>query len=161
MKDIIFSFSQAVEKTRIGEVLSLSFYRSIELELIDDLQLDLNKKISSQQVFRFISCDDKAKIPIGEPNYPISTGCRQRTGNIVPVNLNSNLTQVLDHDFSKASITPSIELDMMTPKKEIVAGGTEAFILFYTILFFPIKWMVSHGSFNDAINKLGGVCSKN
>ena len=142
VKDIIFSFSQAVEKTRIGEVLSLSFYRSIELELIDDLQLDLNKKISSQQVFRFISCDDKAKIPIGEPNYPISTGCRQRTGNIVPVNLNSNLTQVLDHDFSKASITPSIEVDMMTPKKRDSSwwDGSLHFVLHDSIFFPSSGW---------------------
>ena len=79
--------------------------------------MDTNSKVSIRQVYCFISCDDKAKIPIGEPNYPISTGARQRQGNIIPVNLIDRETRVLDHDFSKASFTPSVELDMNTPEK--------------------------------------------
>ena len=117
MKDILFSFSKTVNKTRSTEILCLPYYQSVENELIADLNLDTNSKITVRQVYRFIACNDKAKIPIGELNYPISTSACQRQGNLITENLIDRENRVLDHDFSKALFMPSVELDTTTPKK--------------------------------------------
>lgn len=57
-------------------------------------------------------CDDKAKVSIGEPKAPVSTGVRGRA-TIVPVN--STLC-ALDHDMTKASLTPSVYLKCDIPE---------------------------------------------
>ena len=80
VKDILFSFSKKISTTQMSEVLSLPFYRSVEQELIADLDIDINKRLNIFQAYRYISYDDKAKIPIGEPFYPISTGAHQKIG---------------------------------------------------------------------------------
>ena len=49
---------------------------------------------------------------IGNPFRPISTGCRQMIGIIVSENQELQSAQVLDHDFSIASLMPSFELDV-------------------------------------------------
>ena len=158
VKDVLFTFSRTVEKTRLDEFFSLQFYRDVEHELRNELQLDSNKKICIRQVYRFISCDDKAKIPIGEPNYPISTGSRQRA-NIVPANSNSNLTQVLDHDFSKASITPSIELDMFTPTKRDSSwwDGSLHFVLHDSVFYPSNGWFHAVNMIMRLLNE--GACA--
>ena len=115
VKDLVFELSQELSKSRSSEVTCLSFYGGVEEELLS--VIDSNARLNVRQCFRYISCDDKAKIPIGEPFHPISTGCRQRIGNIVPANQELQATQVLDHDFSKASLTPSVELDINIPDR--------------------------------------------
>lgn len=57
-------------------------------------------------------CDDKAKVSIGEPKAPVSTGVRGKA-TIVPVN--STLC-ALDHDMTKASLTPSVYLKCDIPE---------------------------------------------
>lgn len=55
--------------------------------------------------------DDKAKIPIGSPNAPISTGVRGKK-TLTPSS--TNLT-ALDHDMHKCSLTPSVYLQNLIP----------------------------------------------
>ena len=57
-------------------------------------------------------CDDKAKVPIGEPGHVISTGVRGKKS-IAPT---STTYAALDHDMqSKGSITPSVTLKCRVP----------------------------------------------
>ena len=46
----------------------------------------------------FLCCNDKAKVPVGEPNAPVSTGVRGKMI-IAPV---STTRGALDHDMTKA-----------------------------------------------------------
>ena len=67
------------------------------------------------------SCDDKAKVKLGEPNCPVSTGVRGRQS-IAP----KDATLVaLDHDMVKATLTPSVILQIT--KKEI-PSVTDSFV---------------------------------
>ena len=52
----------------------------------------------------FISLDDKHKIKIGEPGYPVAAAERGRR---VPVREDEYFT-VGDHDFTKFSLVPSV-----------------------------------------------------
>ena len=61
----------------------------------------------------FLCCDDKAKVPFGEPGSSVSTGVRGKTS-IVP---SSTTLVALDHDMTKASLTPSVVLDCKIPEK--------------------------------------------
>lgn len=63
---------------------------------------------SSSAVF---FCDDKAKVPVGEPAAPVSTGVRGRMS-IAPT---STTLGALDHDMHKASLTPSVVLECDVP----------------------------------------------
>eukprot|EP00117_Sycon_ciliatum_P050684 scpid23387/ scgid35748/ len=55
----------------------------------------------------FVCLDDKAKIPIGEPDAPMSTGVRNRHG----IAAGGATLAALDHDqASKGSLTPSVVL---------------------------------------------------
>lgn len=56
-------------------------------------------------------CDDKAKVSIGEPGSPVSTGVRGKK-TIVP---SSSTLVSLDHDMTKASLTPSVILHCKIP----------------------------------------------
>lgn len=56
-------------------------------------------------------CDDKAKVSIGEPKALMSTGVREKA-TIVPVNI---ILCALDHDMTKASLTPSLYLKCDIP----------------------------------------------
>ena len=56
-------------------------------------------------------CDDKAKVHVGEPTAPVSTGVRGRTS-IVPL---STTLEALDHDLHKSSLTPNIVLKCDIP----------------------------------------------
>ena len=69
----------------------------------------------------FLCCDDKAKVPVGEPNAPVSTGVRGKM-TIAPV---STTLGALDHDMTKASLTPSVVLRCEIPEssaKSFVRG---------------------------------------
>ena len=57
-------------------------------------------------------CDDKAKVPVGEPAVPVSTGVRGRMS-IVPT---ATTLGALDHDMHKASLTPSVVLECRVPE---------------------------------------------
>lgn len=56
-------------------------------------------------------CDDKAKVPVGNPGSPESTGVRGRQS-IVPV---TTERVALDHDMTSASLTPSVVLHCSFP----------------------------------------------
>ncbi|XP_052286545.1 uncharacterized protein LOC127882125 isoform X2 [Dreissena polymorpha] len=56
-------------------------------------------------------CDDKAKIPVGEPEAPVSTGVRGKK-TLAPT---ETTLIALDHDMTKASITPSVYLSCHVP----------------------------------------------
>lgn len=60
----------------------------------------------------FLSVDDKAKVPVGEPNFPLGAVTR---GKRVPLGPNQ-LCAVGDHDFSRMSITPSAVLVVDIPE---------------------------------------------
>ena len=66
-------------------------------------------------------CDDKAKVPIGEPGAPIFTGVRGKK-TIAP---SCTTLAALDHDISKCSLTPSVYLQCHIPsssEKSFVNG---------------------------------------
>ena len=57
-------------------------------------------------------CDDKAKVPLGDPGSAVSSGVRGKKS-IVPT---STTLASLDHDMTKASITPSVMLRCNVPE---------------------------------------------
>ena len=59
----------------------------------------------------FICLDDKHKIKIGEPDFPVASAER---GKIVPVAVNDSL-QAGDHDFTKFGIIPSVSFCIDIP----------------------------------------------
>jgi hypothetical protein len=66
-------------------------------------------------------CDDKAKVPLGEPNCPVSTGVRGKK-TIAPV---TTTMGACDHDMTRASLTPSVILSCDVPEsaaKSFVRG---------------------------------------
>lgn len=69
-----------------------------------------------------ICCDDKAKVPIGEPGLSVSTGVRGKRS-IVPT---TSTLVALDHDMTKCSLTPSVVLKCNIPSsldKSFVQGN--------------------------------------
>ena len=63
-------------------------------------------KVALQSKALLVCSDDKAKVKVGEPEKPVSTGVRGRES-LAPV---SSVLSALDHDMCKASITPSVIL---------------------------------------------------
>lgn len=58
-------------------------------------------------------CDDKAKVPFGEPGHVVSTGVRGRSS-LAPTTSTYNAA---DHDFNhKGSLTPSVYFDSVIPE---------------------------------------------
>ena len=55
-----------------------------------------------------ISVDDKAIIPVGEPQCPVSTGVRGHNRSMVVGGTLMNQLKALDHDFHVAGIVPSV-----------------------------------------------------
>ncbi|WAR05994.1 LOW QUALITY PROTEIN: hypothetical protein MAR_021363 [Mya arenaria] len=71
--------------------------------------------------------DDKAKVPIGEPDRPVSTGVRGRQS-IAPVDIELSS---LDHDMKMSSLTPSVVLKCRVPdtvQQSFVRGQVTTFI---------------------------------
>ena len=56
-------------------------------------------------------CDDKAKIPVGEPGVFVSTGVRGKKS-IAPT---TSVLGALDHDMTKCSVTPSVYFKVLIP----------------------------------------------
>lgn len=71
--------------------------------------IELNNLIDINVVF--FSCDDKAKVPIGEPGFAVSTGVRGKKS-IAPT---STTLVAGDHDMTKSSLTPSVSLQIDIP----------------------------------------------
>ena len=60
----------------------------------------------------FLSCDDKAKVMVGEPSLPIASGVRGKRS-IAPTNISLS---ALDHDVNqKGAVVPSVILDIDIP----------------------------------------------
>lgn len=53
-----------------------------------------------------VSMDDKHKVKCGEPNYPIAAAERGKQVIVGP----NQVMAVGDHDFTKSTITPSVNL---------------------------------------------------
>ena len=62
-----------------------------------------------------ISVDDKAIIPVGEPDCPVSTGVRGHNRSLVIGNSLEHL-KALDHDFHVAGVVPSVAFFPNIPK---------------------------------------------
>lgn len=60
----------------------------------------------------FVSLDDKHKVPLGEPGYPVASVER---GKKVLVSVEKSF-MVGDHDFTRSSLTPSVALFIEVPK---------------------------------------------
>ena len=75
----------------------LKYLKCKSVELADDAML--------------FFADDKAKVPVGNPGSPVSTGVRGRQS-IAPTNTD---LVALDHDMTSASLTPSFVLDCTIP----------------------------------------------
>ncbi|CAC5400126.1 unnamed protein product [Mytilus coruscus] len=86
-------------------------------------QLKYFKKMASElrELAAVFFCDDKAKIPVGSPGCPISTGVRGKKS-IAPT---CSTFGAKDHDMSMSSITPSVILQCEVPvdaSKSFVRG---------------------------------------
>lgn len=60
--------------------------------------------MNHREISSLVSMDDKHKIKVGEPNYPLAAAER---GKQVIVGPNQTMA-VGDHDFAKATLTPSV-----------------------------------------------------
>ena len=61
-----------------------------------------------------VSVDDKAIIPVGEPNCPVSTGVREHNRSLM--SLDSPQLLALDHDFHIHGSVPSVAFFIDTPE---------------------------------------------
>ena len=73
----------------------------------------------------FVCLDDKHRIKIGEPGYPVAAAERGRRVN---VSMTKTL-QVGDHDFTKFSAIPSVALLMNIPEQVSDHGILDEFSL--------------------------------
>lgn len=69
------------------------------------------RAVEEREIVAVFFCDDKAKIPVGEPDAPISTGVRGKK-TFAPV---STTLAAKDHDMHKSSLTPSVILQCDVP----------------------------------------------
>lgn len=69
------------------------------------------RAVEEREIVAVFFCDDKAKIPVGEPDAPISTGVRGKK-TLAPV---STTLAAKDHDIHKSSLTPSVILQCDVP----------------------------------------------
>lgn len=72
-----------------------------------------------------VCCDDKAKVPIGDPGAAVSTGVRGKKS-IVPT---SSTLVALDHDMTRCSLTPSVVLQCEVHKNVDRSLYVERFLL--------------------------------
>lgn len=69
------------------------------------------RAVEEREIVAVFFCDDKAKIPVGESDAPISTGVRGKK-TLAPV---STTLAAKDHDMHKSSLTPSVILQCDVP----------------------------------------------
>ena len=68
--------------------------------------------IKYKSICYLLSVDDKAIVPIGEPDKPVSTGVRIHHGSLVTT---SQFLGALDHDFHIFGAVPSVTLNIDIP----------------------------------------------
>ena len=97
------------------------YYKNWSVDVFNSLK-DLKKCF-----VLFVGQDDKAKIPVGD-SVPVSTSVRIKTKAIVPANGELNTNKAADHDWSYASIIPSVTLIGNIPSEyngSFFSGGVE------------------------------------
>ena len=62
----------------------------------------------------FVSADDKAVVPVGEPNHAVSSVVLAHNPSLGPFN-SETVIGALDHDWKKAGIVPSVSLFVAIP----------------------------------------------
>ena len=70
-------------------------------------------------------CDDKAKVHVGEPGAPVSTGVRGKTS----ITTSATTLEALNHDLYKSSLTPNVVLKCKIPdsvEKSFIRGQVYA-----------------------------------
>ncbi|XP_014676567.1 PREDICTED: uncharacterized protein LOC106816458 [Priapulus caudatus] len=85
------------------------------------LQYFKEKAVELRDEASVFCCDDKAKIPLGEPDCPVSTGVRGKK-TLAPV---TTTLGACDHDMTMASLVPSVILATEIPEssqKSFVRG---------------------------------------
>ena len=85
-----------------------SHYVSVLLKYIKEFS------VKFRDILQYVSVDDKAIIPVGEPGMPVSTGVRGHNRSIVP--LQGQGPAALDHDFHVCGIVPSVSLFVDIPE---------------------------------------------
>ena len=63
-----------------------------------------------------LSVDDKAIVPVGEPDNPISTGVRGHHRSLTFTSSSGPTLSALDHDFHLLGIVPSVALAINIPE---------------------------------------------
>lgn len=72
--------------------------------------------VSFTEYTLLLSVDDKAIVPVGEPNNPISTGVRGHHRSLVSADSSAPILSALDHDFHLFGIVPSVALQIDIPE---------------------------------------------
>ena len=67
----------------------------------------------------FISSDDKALIPVGEPGHAISTGVHTHNASLGPLDRSGVVIGALDHNWKVAGIVSSVNLFTEIPESSI------------------------------------------
>ena len=80
-------------------------YCAAQFKYMREMAIEMKDKCT------LIFSDDKAKVPVGEPDAPISTGVRGKK-TLTPV---ASTLVAADHDMSKSSLTPTVILDCNIP----------------------------------------------
>ena len=62
--------------------------------------------VQHRELVALVSMDDKHKIKVGEPSYPLEAAERGKQVIVGP----NQIMAVGDHDFAKATLTPSVNL---------------------------------------------------
>lgn len=62
--------------------------------------------VQQRELVTLVSMDDKHKVKVGEPSYPLAAAERGKQVIVGP----NQVMAVGDHDFSKATLTPSVNL---------------------------------------------------
>ena len=81
-----------------------------------------NRAVEENERAMLFCCDDKAKVHVGEPDVPVSTGVRGRES----ITHKSITLEALDHDMHKTSLTPNVVLKCEVPAtvdKSFVRGN--------------------------------------
>ena len=72
-----------------------------------------NMAVKWREHAEFFSMDDKAIIPVGEPDQVLSTGVRAHHGSLVPAGMKLS---ALDHDFHVCGLVPSVTFHIEIPE---------------------------------------------
>ncbi len=71
--------------------------------------------VKYRDILTCVAVDDKAIVPVGEPDSHVSTGVRGHNRSLVP--LEGPQLQALDHDFHFHGIVPSVAYFVSVPEK--------------------------------------------